>query len=210
MGRQQKIKRYVYGKLKRLQTLPDNQRRAELAQLRRGIGRVPGEIPELWGILLSDMPDEFQWKETATPEEWAIYLALTLYAMHQQGNEADMNRDGYGIGKAVRQLAEQNAAGEQGWENSSVLHRFNALATAKDIYEISHHLRGLIQLLKSAKGGGIPLDYPLLAAQLYGLQCETTGLENISADIKLQWGQDLYRDNYAGKNNEESETEDMS
>lgn len=209
MGTQQEIKRYVYGKLKRLQTLPDNQRRAELAQLRRGIGHAPGEIPELWGILLSDMPDEFQGTKTASHAEWAIYLTITFYAMHQQGNEADMNRDGYGIGKAVRQLAEQNA-GEQGWESSSVLHRFNALATAKDIYEISHHLRGLIQLLKSAKGGGIPLDYPLLAAQLYGLQCETPGLENIAADIKLQWGQDLYRDNYAGKNNEESETEDMS
>ncbi len=204
MGMQQEIRKYVYGKLKRLRALPEHQRRAALAQLRRGIGHAPGEIPELWGILLSDMPDEFQGTKNASHAEWAIYLTLTLYALHQQGNEADMNREGYGIGRAVRRLAKQNATSEQEWESSSVLHRFNALATAKDIQEISHHLRGLIQLLRSAKGGSIPLDYPLLAGELYGLQCDAPGLESISADIKLRWGQDLYRND----NSERTETEE--
>ncbi len=203
MGTQKEIKKFVSGKLKRLQALPDNQRRAELAQLRRGIGYAPGEIPELWGSFLTEMPDEFQGKKTASHEEWAIYLALTYYALHQQGNDASMNRDGCGLGRAVRELAEKNT-GAQDWEESGVLRRFNALATAKDIHEISHHLRGLIQLLRSAKGGGVPLDYPLLAAELYGLQCDVPGLEYISADIKLRWGQDLYRN----KNNDVSEMEE--
>ncbi len=195
MGRQQEIKNFVYGKLKRLSALPDNQRRAELAQLRRGIGQAPGEIPALWGSFLAEMPEEFQGKTTASHEEWAIYLALTYYALHQQGNEENMSREGYSLGRAVRKLAECNTSA-QDWESSSVLRRFNALATAKDIQEISHHLRGLIQLLRSAKGGGIPLDYPLLAAELYGLQCDMPGLEHIPADIKLRWGQDLYRSRF--------------
>ena len=195
MGRQQEIKNFVYGRLKRLQALPDNQRRSELAQLRRGIGHAPGEIPALWGGFLAEMPEEFQGDETASHEEWAIYLSLTYYALHQQGNEEKMSREGYTLGKAVRELAERNTS-PQDWESSSVLRRFNALATAKDIHEISHHLRGLIQLLRSAKGGSIPLDYPRLAGELYGLQCDKPGLEHIPADIKLQWGQDLYRNKH--------------
>ena len=202
MGRQREIKEFVYKKLQRLQALPLNQRRAELAELRRGIGHAPGEIPELWGSFLLEMPEEFQGIRTASHAEWAIYLALTYYALHQQGNETDMNQEGFGLGRAVRELAERNTSAQE-WESSSVLQRFNALATAKDIHEISHHLRGLIQLLRSAKGGGIPLDYPLLAAELYGLQCDAPGLTHIPADIKLRWGQDLYRN----KNIKTSESE---
>ena len=191
MGTKQEIKKFVYGKIKRLQALPYNQNRAEMAELRRGIGHAPGEIPQLWGSFLAEMPEEFQGRKTASHEEWAIYLALTYYALHQQGNEADMNHEGYGLGKAVRLLAERNTSA-QDWEDSSVIRRFNAVITARDIHEISHHLRGMIQLLRGAKGGGIPLDYPQLAADLYGLQCDIPGLEHIPADIKLRWGQELY------------------
>ena len=37
----QDVKLYAAQQLHRLQALPDNQRRAELAKLRRGIGHVP-------------------------------------------------------------------------------------------------------------------------------------------------------------------------
>lgn len=43
----QDVKLYAAQQLHRLQSLPDNQRRAELAKLRRGIGHAPGELPEL-------------------------------------------------------------------------------------------------------------------------------------------------------------------
>ena len=75
-----------------------------------------------------------------------------------------------------------------------MLRRFNALATAEEITEISHHLRGMIQLLRAAKDGGIPLDYPQLAADLYELQCTDPRYPQISANVRLRWGQDLYRD----------------
>ena len=32
--------------------------RAMLAKLRRGIGKQPGELPELFEVLLEEMPDE--------------------------------------------------------------------------------------------------------------------------------------------------------
>ena len=152
----QDVKMYAAQQLHRLQALPDNQRRAELAKLRRGIGHAPGELPELWGSFLLEMPESFQ-------------------------------------SRSAPSAAERNSAG-QDWTEASVLRRFNALATAEEITEISHHLRGMIQLLSAAKDGGIPLDYPQLAADLYELQCTDPRYAQTPANVRLRWGQDLYRD----------------
>ena len=52
----------------------------------------------------------------------------------------------------------------------------------------------MIQLLSAAKDGGIPLDYPQLAADLYELQCTDPRYAQIPANVRLRWGQDLYRE----------------
>ena len=65
-----------------------------------------------------------------------------------------------------------------------MLRRFNALATADSMPEVSHHLRGMIQLLRRE---GIPLDYPQLAEDLYQYQF-VDGAPN----VRLRWGRDLY------------------
>ena len=201
----QDVKMYTAQRLHRLQALPDNQRRAELAKLRRGIDHAPGELPELWGSFLLEMPEDFQSSSGPSAAEWAVYLALTLYAMHQQGNDRPMNCPGSTLGRAVRQLAERNAATGQDWTEASVLRRFNALATAEEITEISYHLRGMIQLLSAAKNGGIPLDYPQLAADLYELQCTDPRYPQIPANVRLRWGQDLYRDQKPASEEKEKE-----
>ena len=193
---------YVAGQLSRLWSLPKPQRRARLAELRRGVGHQSGDLPALWGSFLQELPKELWGRETAAGEcrepseaEWAVYLALTLYALHQQGEEnVSMNEKGCTLGRAVRLLAQNSAAAAQDWTESSVLRRFNALATAEEITEISHHLRGMIQLLSAAKDGGIPLDYPQLAADLYELQCTDPRYAQTPANVRLRWGQDLYRD----------------
>lgn len=146
----QDVKLYAAQRLDWLWALRDNQRRAELAKLRRGIGHAPGELPELWGSFLLGMPESFQGRSAPSAAEWAVYLALTLYAVHQQGNDRPMNCPGNTLGRAVRQLAERNTPAGQDWTEASVLRRFNALATAEEITEISHHLRGMIQLLSAA------------------------------------------------------------
>ena len=129
------------------------------------------------------MPESFQGRSAPSAAEWAVYLALTLYAMHQQGNDRPMNCPGNTLGRAVRQLAERNSAG-QDWTEASVLRRFNALATADSMPEVSHHLRGMIQLLRREE---IPLDYPQLAEDLYQYQF-VDGAPN----VRLRWGRDLY------------------
>ena len=190
----QEVRAYVGRQLQKLWNLPLNQRRAVLAKLRRGIGHRPGDLPELWGAFLQDMPENVQGQNGPSHAEWAVYLAFTLYAMHQQSNERDcMNRPGNTLGRAVRQLAERTVSSGQEWTESSVLRRFNALATAEDITEISHYLRGMIQLLRAAKGESIPLDYPQLAVDLYLLQCTEPQFAQTPANVRLQWGQDLYR-----------------
>ena len=206
-SRTQAIKDYVDGKIKGLWALPENQRRAELAKLRRGIGHVPGELPDLWGSFLQGMPEDFYSKYGSDPshEEWAVYLALTLYAMHQQSNDTTcMSQSGKTLGRAVRRLAEQTTPAGGDWTESSILRRFNALATAEEITEISHHLRGMIQLLRAAKPESILLDYPQLAADLYWLQCDAPQLAQRPANVRLRWGQDLYRN----EKTESSETQE--
>jgi hypothetical protein len=57
--------------------------KAALAALRRGIGKKPGDIPELLGYVLPTyeiVPNH----DLETMVEQAVYTVLTLYAFHQQ------------------------------------------------------------------------------------------------------------------------------
>lgn len=183
MTQRQQLQQYVAARLRWLQTLPEHPRKAQLANLRRGVGRVPGDLPELWGAFLQDMPEELQSSTgSPTPAEWAIYLSLTLYALHQQGQTSPMHKEGEGLGKAARLLV---PPGQDPGE-SNIQKRFNALATAAQMPEISYHLRGMIQLLRA---GGIPLDYVRLACDLYDLQ-----FPDAMPHVRLRWGQDFYHD----------------
>ena len=193
------VKACVTQQLRRLQVLPEPQRRAELAELRRGVGRQPGDLPALWGALLADMPEQLQGSNGPSKAEWAVYTALTLFALHQQGEAGvSMNQPGRTLGGAVRQLAEKTAAG-QDWTESSVLRRFNALATADSMPEVSHYLRGMVQLFRGNEPK-LKLDYPRLAVELYRFQ-----LPDQAANVRLQWGRDLYQMNADTPETEEKE-----
>lgn len=175
------VGRYVGWRLEKIRALPEHPRKAMLANLRRGVGHAPGEIPELWGSFLQDLPEAFQSRDgIPTPAEWAVYLALTLYALHQQSQTKDMNRAGAAFGAAVRRLTGPNEEPQ----DSSVFRRFNALATAASMAELSHHLRGVIQLLRRDE---IPLDYSRLAEDLFWLQFPST-----APQVRLRWGQEYY------------------
>ena len=191
---------YVAGQLSGLWSLPKPQRRARLAELRRGVGHQPGDLPALWGSFLQELPKELWGRETAAGEcrepseaEWAVYLALTLYALHQQGEEnVSMNEKGCTLGRAVRLLAQNSAAAAQDWTESSVLRRFNALATADSMPEVSHYLRGMVQLFRGNEPK-LKLDYPRLAVELYRFQLPDTHSPRRSAsdDPKASVGSPL-------------------
>ena len=163
-----KVKSYVRRRLESWQHEPNpHQIRADLANLRRGIGKAPGEE-------LMSSTGEPTWAE------WAVSGALTLYALHQQGAQRSMQADGQRLGMAIRKLA-----GNDTDRLKAVQRRFNAFATARSMPECLHHLRGLVQLLRSED---IPLDYVELAGDLYEFQTPDG-----AARVRLRWGQDFYR-----------------
>lgn len=157
--------------------------RATLAKLRRGIGNEPGSMPELWDVTLNGLDESLSSKDGApTKGEWAVHTALTLYALHQQGadmHQHAMSKDKYSLGTSLRKLIKNEE------DEKRVKRRFDAAATSDSLAEFSHHLRGLIQLLKSQN---IPLDYPALAEELYWFQ-----LPEARDSIRLRWGRDFYR-----------------
>ena len=172
----------------------ESEARAALANLRRGVGRRPGELPQLYGELLQDMPEEM-YSAGSKPSyaEWAVYMALTLYAMHQQGK--DVKTDNISLGNAASELVADNDDTERIWK------RLYAVASSADMQEMSYHIRALIKLLRDKD---IPLDYPQLAKDLYFYQLSDESAEH----IRLKWGQDFYKkrtdENKEDNNNEEN------
>ena len=163
--------------------------RAMLAKLRRGIGKQPGELPELFEILFSDMPEELYGQgDQPSYAEWAIYTSLTLFALHQQGKDRPVSaggkiegkNTGNSLGAAVGCLVKQDREREP-----AIKRRFDAVLTASEFTEFAHHARSLIQLLR---GGDITLDYPRFAVDLYWYQ-----FDEIRNRIRLRWGEDYYR-----------------
>lgn len=170
--------------------------RADLANLRRGVGKKPGDMPELWGLLFCDFPEELMSK-TGEPTwaEWAVSGALTCYALHQQGAGQNAYTEGQRLGMAIRRLAGNEKEGMK-----AVQRRFNAFATARNMPECMHHLRGLVQLLRSKE---IPLDYAELAGDLYEFQ-----MPDGAARVRLRWGQDFYRISFENEDNNENRKDD--
>ena len=168
--------------------------KAVLAELRKGLGKRPGEIPKLWGILFSDMPEEmFSKGREASKEEWAVYIALTLFASHQQGHSIEkecMYSVERPLGRALAMLVTRNEGTDQKEERereaNKVIQKFNAMATTDEISGLSYHLRNVISLLSSR---GISLDYADLAKDLYRYQ-----FDDGAFPVRLKWGQDLYRE----------------
>ena len=164
--------------------VPENVCKATLAQLRRGVGHAPGEIPSLWSILLRDIPEDMQGKGLeASRTEIAIYSALTLFAVHQQGRDPrkdPMHKSGQPFGAAIARLitpGDDNA-------RERIERRFTRAVTAADMIEFAQHLRSLVQLLRN---NGIPLDWADLAAQMWLYQNP-----EFVAGVRLRWGEDFY------------------
>lgn len=157
---------------------------ATLAKLRRGIRKAPGSLPELWDITLEGLPESLLSKnDRPSYGEWAVYSALTLFALHQQGKDIKnqcMHESNVSLGQAMRQLINRNLERED-----AIKRRFVTAVTAESYEELTWHLRGLIQLLRTDE---IKLDYSRLAKDLFHFQ-----IPNYRDGIRLQWGRDFYR-----------------
>ena len=164
-----------------LQTrLDDNKSRrarGELAALRRGVSRSPGELPEIWELTRVEVPDGAG--DAPTWEEIAVHTAMTLYAVHQQSRTEHMFSPGVGLGSAARRLI-----GSPDEENPSARARFNALVTSTTVAELRHHLRSFVSLLRAR---GIALDHAMLADDVLRFQ-QPGGAKQ----VRLTWARQYY------------------
>ncbi len=181
ISKHEQVKGYVGWKINSLHDISDTgPGRGMMANLRRGVGKSPGEIPELWGLIFDKMPEELLGKSKASPAEWAVYTALTLYALHQQGNEKFMNVEDVSVGKAASMLVKNDDE-----DKERIRRRLGLVVTATSPSDLAYHLRGVIQLLSR---DAIGLDYARLAKELYLMNNEER-----AKDIKLSWGREFYR-----------------
>jgi CRISPR system Cascade subunit CasB len=156
---------------------------ARLAQLRRGAGKLPADVPELWGLTGTDRlyesePRLVSDETSAERAEAALFLALTLYSAHQQSRgDRDMHKPGIPFGAAVRRLMGEEI-------DEPIRRRFTRIGTASTVPALAYRLREMITLLR---GESIPLDYAQLAGQLYQAQVPG-GL----AKIRQKWGRDFH------------------
>lgn len=186
-SRAKQVRNFVQGRVARLMhTYNRPMVNATLAKLRRGIGKPPGSLPELWDITLEGLQDSQAQQphkgEHPRYEESAVHTALTLFALHQQGKEIKtqcMHAPDVSLGKAMRQLIRQKPEREE-----AIKRRFIAATTSDSYEELTWHVRGLIQLLRSEEIG---LDYAKLAGELYRFQ-----FPDNRDGIRLQWGRELY------------------
>ncbi|MFG2245794.1 type I-E CRISPR-associated protein Cse2/CasB [Spirillospora sp. NPDC048823] len=154
-----------------------------LAQLRRGAGKLPEDVPELWGVTGAErlFADESLSRDErlVARSETAYFLAVTLYALHQQSQAGPMHKKGVDLGQSVRRLMPNPSEIDE-----TIRRRFVRVGTAATSEILAYRLREVISLLR---GEGIPLDYGRLARQLYKAQTPD-GLNEIRRD----WGRGFH------------------
>jgi CRISPR system Cascade subunit CasB len=156
--------------------------------LRRGIGKKPGEMPEIFEITVGGLPEDLAGTgENASRAENALHTALTLYALHRQGAGGTRHSDEAGsIGAAARRLVHANGGNE-----NAIRRRFDTILTASGPIELAHHARGLVQLMR-ASDSPVYLNWAQFALDMYHFQ-----IDSRRDNVRLKWGREFYRDTQA-------------
>ena len=127
-----------------LHSLREKEQRGTLAALRRGLGKVPGSVPETYPIVIPRMPEG-----TTRWEEEIYFIIASLFAYHP-------SPEGQGDMGAVFQKVHKESQSE------SIESRFVALLRAhKD--DLPNHLRHAISI---AKSHNVPINWAELFTDL--------------------------------------------
>ncbi|MPY33892.1 type I-E CRISPR-associated protein Cse2/CasB [Streptomyces adustus] len=159
---------------------------AALARLRRGAGRDAADLPDLWTLVdtspLHTRRDNVRplSEEEMVRAENALHAALTLWALHQQSRSTRMHtsKRSAALGAAVHRLMPPGGIDEP------VRKRLVRAGTAADLTSLAQRLRDLVVLLRRAD---IPLDYGLLAGQLYSWQWPGG-----AGTVRREWGRSFH------------------
>ena len=186
MTKEENKKASVYGEtykiLKKIDTMAnDSAKKAILANLRSSINRPLADGVGHLSFIFENTPDEFLGKGGYySKEEKALITSLQLYAHHQQGiGESILTEEKINMGYSLSFL--------RGEDSLSYDRRFNAMITANNFEEFSHHLRQMVKLLKSKTKGSVKVNYAKLAEDLFYF---SLGYEE---SIRLSWSRRYYR-----------------
>lgn len=132
-----------------------------LARLRRTVGKDALMFPGLRKTMLDGMPGVAGVDDRLAADERAAFAAFALYALHQRSRRHGMHQPGQCLGVMARLLRERN------WRAGAVQRRFDALLHQDTLSGLVDQLQWLVKRLRR---GGLPLDYGMLADELFWLQ----------------------------------------
>ncbi|MEV7424563.1 MULTISPECIES: type I-E CRISPR-associated protein Cse2/CasB [unclassified Streptomyces] len=171
---------------------------ADLAKLRRGAGKTAHQVQDHWGLGgLEELAEVLAGSEAYVRREHAeeaVYLAVTLWALHQQSvRDSDMHSPKSSLGGAVRTLmrGKQNESRSADELNEPLRKRLVRVGTAESIESVAVRLREIVLLLR---GEQVPLDYGRLADQLYRWQSRPD-----RAAVRREWGREFHLAASSGK-----------
>ena len=132
---------------------------ADLAAIRKGANKTPGDVPGMWQHYRAVIPDPIRSDAEPHPLLSAEHATLVIFSIHQQSQNSRMHKSGMTLGKALHQLKKADKFSED-----AVDRRVNRMATAGDVTELIEHLRHLISQLRTVSQ---PLDYNQLVQDLH-------------------------------------------
>ncbi len=195
------LKHYSYKKIQQWgNSLTSAETKADLALLRKFVGKSPEQVIEPWPVILDGEEKDLQEilnplyvpKQNKlsglTPGEIALYYTFCLYAIHQRSRtDKSMFEANVSVGQAFHQLAIERARknGSLSDESEKIFKRLKAMAGKKELKAMIPDLRGLVALLNEAK---IPMDYAALAVDLLRLQSPKT-----KNQVLIRWINDFNR-----------------
>jgi len=124
--------------------------RAGLATLRKGLGKEPGTVTEMYKYVYSRIPGQ-----TNPFDEKIYFLTASLFALWHQGKqklEGDFEGD---LGKTFRQVNKK-------MESESIKERFTAIINSH-FDDLFNHLRHAVSLAKSKD---VPVNWSFLLEDL--------------------------------------------
>lgn len=171
---------------------------AELATLRKYIGKDPDQVIEPWAIILDGneeilkyiLDPKYGQKMMIGPNkaEIALYYSFALYALHQRSKKESMHTSEQKFGQALHQLVEYRASKNGGLfsdESKKIFQRLKCIAGKRELKLQMAEIRGLISLLNEA---GIPFDYSKMTVDLFWMQ-----YPNVKNRILIEWINDFNR-----------------
>lgn len=170
-----------------------NPNKAVLASIRSATSITSPHAQKIWPIMI-DKLDESMMSRSGQPTsaEIAIYAALRLYAIYQQGQDPfvyglsgkDESAEGLTLFGALANLRKDEQV------RVALDRHVQALFGTTNVNSVINSMTHLVEILK-ASNSHQKIDYPKLAEDLYWFQ-QNFRLAN---NVRLKWGQQYYRYN---------------